>query len=49
MKKHTTKKELIEDSDKLDGAKAIGCLFVGIVILAVLLTVGHYVINYFRP
>lgn len=47
MKKHTTPSK-IEDPDKLDGLKAIGCLFAGIVILAIFLSLSGWFIHQLR-
>ena len=40
---------LFEDQDPLDGLKAVGCLFVGIIILLILFGISSFLINHFRP
>lgn len=38
-------KPQIEDEDPIDGAKAAGCLFAGIILLAIFFSVGAYLIS----
>ena len=45
MKKHT---DPIQDPDPVDGIKAIGCLFAGIIILAIMLFLSGWFINSLR-
>ena len=48
MKKHTTKTEPIQDPDPADGMKAVGCLFIGIVLIIGFLALSSWFINYLR-
>ena len=45
--KHTAPPK-IEDTDPIDGVKAIGCLFAGIVILAIFLSLSGWFIHSLR-
>jgi hypothetical protein len=38
----------INNDDPIDGVKMIGCLFVGIVILAVIISIASYFIHQLR-
>lgn len=38
----------IHDPDKFDGGKAVGCLFVGIILLIVMLAIGYSFITNLR-
>lgn len=44
-KKHT---DPIPDEDKLDGTKAVGCLFIGIVLVAAFISVMGFIIDQIR-
>lgn len=42
-------KDPVEDPDKLDGEKTVGCLGIGIVLLLVAIYLFGQFINYIRP
>lgn len=44
-KKHT---DPIPDEDKLDGTKAVGCLFIGIVLIAIFISIASFLIDQIR-
>ena len=49
MKKtHNKETEPIQDNDPIDGMKAVGCLFAGIVILAIFLSLSGWFIHQLR-
>jgi hypothetical protein len=48
MKKSPHPKPITEDPDLFDGAKAIGCLFLGVAILALILYFGNLFITNLR-
>lgn len=50
MKKKEVKsvKPIIQDEDKLDGGKAVGCLFIGVAILIIVCGIGSYLISLIR-
>jgi hypothetical protein len=39
---------MIENSDPVDGVKAIGCLLVGVCVLACMVVLGNWIINSIR-
>ena len=43
--KHT---EPIQDPDPLDGLKAIGCLFAGIILIAIFISITGFLISQIR-
>jgi hypothetical protein len=42
------KQKEIKEDDPIDGTKMLGCLFAGIVIFAILLSVGSWIIHQLR-
>jgi hypothetical protein len=48
MKKPVPSTPVIEDPDKLDGLKAVGCLFLGLAILTLILCLGNLLITNLR-
>lgn len=48
MKDYKKIEPIYEEEDKLDGGKAVGCLFIGVAIIIIVCGIGSYLISLIR-